>query len=116
MGAHEQELVVHGTARLREIPGLRIIGTAAVKASVISFTLEGVHPHDIGTILDQEGIAIRTGHHCAQPVMMRFNVPATGRASFGLYNTREEADALVAGLRKAIEVFRSCRIFASFTT
>ena len=76
------------------------------KASVISFTLEGVHPHDIGTILDQEGIAIRTGHHCAQPLMMRFNVPATGRASFGLYNTRAEADALVDGLKKVIEVFR----------
>jgi len=73
---------------------------------VISFTLEGVHPHDIGTILDQEGIAIRTGHHCAQPIMMRFNIPATGRASFGLYNTREEADALVSGLKKVIEVFR----------
>ena len=73
---------------------------------MISFVLEGVHPHDIGTILDQEGIAVRTGHHCAQPLMLRFNVPATGRASFGLYNTREEADALVAGLHKVIEVFR----------
>ncbi len=73
---------------------------------MISFTLEGVHPHDIGTILDQEGIAIRTGHHCAQPLMMRFNVPATGRASFGMYNTKAEADALVAGLHKVIEVFR----------
>ena len=93
-------------ARLREIDGLRFIGTAREKAAVISFVLEGVHPHDIGTILDQEGIAIRTGHHCAQPLMMRFNVPATGRASFGLYNTREEADALVAGLHKVIEVFR----------
>ena len=88
------------------LPGLRIIGTAKEKASVVSFTLEGVHPHDIGTILDQEGIAIRTGHHCAQPLMMRFNVAATGRASFGLYNTREEVDALVSGLRKVIEVFR----------
>ena len=94
------------TARLGEIEGLRLIGTAKQKASVISFTLEGVHPHDIGTILDQEGIAVRTGHHCAQPLMMRFNVPATGRASFGLYNTREEIDALLAGLREVIEVFR----------
>jgi cysteine desulfurase/selenocysteine lyase len=103
--AHEQELLHYTTARLREIDGVRLIGTAREKASVISFTLEGVHPHDIGTILDQEGIAIRTGHHCAQPLMMRFNVPATGRASFGMYNTKEEADALVAGLRRVIEVF-----------
>jgi cysteine desulfurase / selenocysteine lyase len=103
---HEQELLAYATRRLQEIEGLRIIGTAAEKASVISFTLAGVHPHDIGTILDQEGIAIRTGHHCAQPIMMRFNVPATGRASFGMYNTLEEADVLVDGLRKVIEVFR----------
>ena len=106
IAAHEHDLLLYATELLREIPGLRIIGTARQKASVISFTLEGVHPHDIGTILDQEGIAIRTGHHCAQPLMMRFNVPATGRASFGLYNTREEADALAAGLRKVVEVFR----------
>lgn len=103
--AHEQELLHYATARLQELDGIRLIGTAREKASVISFTLEGVHPHDIGTILDQEGIAIRTGHHCAQPLMMRFNVPATGRASFGMYNTKEEADALVAGLRRVIEVF-----------
>ncbi|TML07960.1 MAG: aminotransferase class V-fold PLP-dependent enzyme, partial [Actinobacteria bacterium] len=100
------DLLLYATDSLRALPGLRIIGTAKEKASVISFTIEGVHPHDIGTILDQEGIAIRTGHHCAQPLMMRFNVPATGRASFGLYNTREEVDALVSGLRKVIEVFR----------
>jgi len=106
IAAHEQDLLHYATARLNEIKGLRIIGTASEKASVISFTLEGVHPHDIGTILDGEGIAVRTGHHCAQPVMMRFNVPATGRASFGLYNTREEADALIAGLHKVVEVFR----------
>ena len=106
IGSHEHDLLTYATERLQEIDGLRIIGTARQKASVISFTLEGVHPHDIGTILDQEGIAIRTGHHCAQPLMMRFNVPATGRASFGLYNTRAEADALVDGLRKVIEVFR----------
>jgi cysteine desulfurase/selenocysteine lyase len=105
IAAHEQDLLGYATSRLEEIDGLRIIGTAAEKASVISFTLEGVHPHDIGTILDQEGIAIRTGHHCAQPLMMRFNVPATGRASFGMYNTREEVDALIAGLQKVIEVF-----------
>jgi cysteine desulfurase/selenocysteine lyase len=105
IASHEHDLLTYTTERLQELPGLRIIGTAKRKASVISFTMEGVHPHDIGTILDQEGIAIRTGHHCAQPVMVRFNVPATGRASFGLYNTREDADALVAGLRKVIEVF-----------
>ena len=106
IGAYEHELEQYATKRLGEIEGIRFIGTAREKASVISFVLEGVHPHDIGTILDQEGIAIRTGHHCAQPLMLRFNVPATGRASFGLYNTREEADALVAGLHKVIEVFR----------
>jgi cysteine desulfurase / selenocysteine lyase len=105
IAAHEHDLLTYATSRLEEVEGLRIIGTAAEKASVISFTLEGVHAHDIGTILDQEGIAIRTGHHCAQPLMMRFKVPATGRASFGMYNTREEADALVAGLQKVIEVF-----------
>jgi cysteine desulfurase / selenocysteine lyase len=106
IAVHEQDLLRYATARLNEVEGLRIIGTAKEKASVISFTLEGVHPHDIGTILDQEGVAIRTGHHCAQPLMMRFNVPATGRASFGLYNTRQEADAAVAALHKVIEVFR----------
>jgi cysteine desulfurase / selenocysteine lyase len=106
IAAHEHDLLTYATDRLQQIDGLRVIGTARQKAAVISFTLEGVHPHDIGTILDQEGIAIRTGHHCAQPLMMRFNVPATGRASFGVYNTRAEADALVDGLRKVIEVFR----------
>ncbi|HET7706729.1 MAG TPA: cysteine desulfurase [Thermoanaerobaculia bacterium] len=106
VAAWEHDLLLYATARLQEIKGLTIIGTAAEKASVISFVLEGVHPHDIGTILDQEGIAVRTGHHCAQPLMMRFNVPATGRASFGLYNTREEADLLVEGLHKVTEVFR----------
>jgi cysteine desulfurase/selenocysteine lyase len=106
VSAHEHDLLTYATARMLEIDGLRIIGTAREKAAVISFVLEGVHPHDIGTVLDQEAVAIRTGHHCAQPLMMRFNVPATGRASFGLYNTREEADALVAALHKVIEVFR----------
>lgn len=106
IAAHEHDLLLYATEQLEGIDRLRIIGTARHKASVISFVLEGVHPHDIGTILDQEGIAVRTGHHCAQPVMMRFNVPATGRASFGLYNTRDEVDALVRGLEKVIEVFR----------
>jgi cysteine desulfurases, SufS subfamily len=106
IAAHEQDLLHYATRRLLEIDGLRIIGTAAEKASVISFVMEGIHPHDIGTILDQEGIAIRTGHHCAQPLMKRFNVPATVRASFGMYNTRDEAGALVAGLAKVTEVFR----------
>ena len=106
IAAHEHDLLLYATKRLLEIEGLRIIGTAAEKAAVISFVLDGVHPHDIGTVLDQEGVAVRTGHHCAQPIMMRFNVPATGRASFGLYNTREEADALVSALHKVIEVFR----------
>jgi cysteine desulfurase/selenocysteine lyase len=106
IAAHEHDLERYATKRLSEIEGIRFIGTAREKASVISFVLDGVHPHDIGTILDREGIAIRTGHHCAQPLMLRFNVPATGRASFGLYNTREEADALAAGLQKVIEVFR----------
>ncbi|HYI12679.1 MAG TPA: cysteine desulfurase [Thermoanaerobaculia bacterium] len=103
---YEHGLERYTTKRLLEIDGIRLIGTAREKAAVISFVLEGVHPHDIGTILDREGVAVRTGHHCAQPLMTRFNVPATGRASFGLYNTREEADALVAALHKVIEVFR----------
>jgi cysteine desulfurase/selenocysteine lyase len=106
IAAHEHDLLTYATKQLLTIDGLRIIGTAREKASVISFVLDGVHPHDIGTVLDQEGIAVRTGHHCAQPLMMRFNVPATGRASFGLYNTREEADVLVEGLKKVIDVFR----------
>ena len=86
------------------MPGLRIVGTAREKAAVISFVLEGIHPHDVGTVLDQEGIAVRTGHHCAQPVMDRFGVPATARASFAVYNTRDEVDALVSGLGKVREV------------
>jgi cysteine desulfurase / selenocysteine lyase len=106
INAYELDLQQYATKRMLEIPGIRLIGTAREKAAVISFVLEGVHPHDIGTILDQEGIAVRTGHHCAQPLMMRFNVPATGRASFGLYNTKDEADALVAALHKVIEVFK----------
>ncbi|MHB8797302.1 MAG: cysteine desulfurase [Thermoanaerobaculia bacterium] len=104
---HESALLAHATERLSEIPGLRIIGTAREKAGVVSFVLEDVHPHDVGTILDQEGICIRTGHHCAQPVMARYDLPATARASFGLYNTLEEVDALVTGLGKVREVFGS---------
>jgi cysteine desulfurase/selenocysteine lyase len=106
IGAHEHALLDYGTRKLREIEGLRIVGTAREKAGVISFVLDGVHPHDIGTILDQEGIAVRTGHHCAQPAMERFGLPATARASFGLYTTREEIDALAAGLARVREVFR----------
>ena len=105
IAAYEAELLEYATRAVAEVPGLRLIGTAAHKASVLSFVLEGIHPHDVGTILDQAGIAIRTGHHCAQPVMQRFGVPATCRASLALYNTREEIDALVAGLRHVREVF-----------
>ncbi|HZE98540.1 MAG TPA: cysteine desulfurase [Planctomycetota bacterium] len=107
IAAHEHEVLEHGTRVLQSIPGLRLIGTAREKTGVLSFELEGVHPHDIGTILDQQGIAIRTGHHCAQPVMDRFGVPATARASLALYNTKEEMDALADGLKKVAEVFRS---------
>jgi cysteine desulfurase/selenocysteine lyase len=102
---HERDLLEYATASLAEIPGARIIGTARNKASILSFVLEGVHPHDIGTIVDQEGVAIRTGHHCAQPVMERFGVPATARASFAMYNTREDVDALMGALRRVLSVF-----------
>ena len=101
----QQRHAQHATSRLADIPGVRIIGTAAEKASVLSFEIEGVHPHDIGTILDQQGIAIRAGHHCAQPVMQFFDVPATARASFAFYNTREEVDKLADAVQKVIEVF-----------
>ena len=103
--AYEHELLEYATSRLADIPGVKIIGTAANKASVLSFTIEDIHPHDIGTILDQEGIAVRAGHHCAQPVMQFFDVPATARASFAFYNTKEEADKLVDAIQKVIEVF-----------
>ena len=103
--AHENELLEYATNAISEISGIRLLGTAREKSAIVSFVLNGVHPHDVGTILDQEGIAIRTGHHCAQPVMDRFGVPATVRASLALYNTREDIDALVAGLRKVSEVF-----------
>ena len=103
--AYEHELLEYATERLADIPGVKIIGTAASKASVLSFTIEGIHPHDIGTILDQQGIAIRAGHHCAQPVMQFFDVPATARASFAFYNTRQEVDKLADAVQKVIEVF-----------
>jgi cysteine desulfurase/selenocysteine lyase len=101
---HEQDLLNYGTEALSEIPGLRLIGTARNKASILSFVLEGIHPHDIGTILDLEGIAIRTGQHCSQPVMDRYGLAATARASLALYNTHEEIDALVQGIHKVQEV------------
>jgi cysteine desulfurase/selenocysteine lyase len=104
--AHERDLVAYATERLSSISGIRLIGTAKKKASVVSFVLDGVHPHDVGTILDREGIAVRTGHHCTQPVMDFFGVPATSRASFGLYNTRAEIDALVSAIDRVKEVFK----------
>ncbi len=103
--AHERELLVYATERVTQIPGLRIIGTAKDKAGILSFTLEGVHAHDVGTILDHEGVAIRAGHHCAMPVMAQFGVAGTARASFALYNTREEVDALVAGIERVRRMF-----------
>ena len=103
--AHEHGLLEYATRRLETIPGLRLIGTAPHKAAVLSFVLEGVHPHDVGTILDQEGVAVRTGHHCAQPVMERFGVPATVRASLALYNRTQDVDALVSGLERVRKVF-----------
>lgn len=103
--AYEHELLEYATERLADIPEVKIIGTAAEKASVLSFTIEGIHPHDIGTILDQQGIAVRAGHHCAQPVMEFFDVPATARASFAFYNTKEEVDKLADAVQKVIEVF-----------
>lgn len=105
LAAYEHELLDYATRGVSNIPGVRIIGTAREKVGVLSFIMENVHPHDVGTILDHEGIAVRTGHHCAQPVMQRFNIPATVRASFALYNTKEEVDALVRGIYKVKEVF-----------
>jgi cysteine desulfurase / selenocysteine lyase len=101
VGAHEHDLLEYGTQRLKEIPGLRMIGTAANKASILSFIIDKQHPYEVGQILDHEGIAIRTGHHCAQPTMERFGVPATCRASLALYNTRAELETLIEGLHKA---------------
>jgi len=105
IAAYEHGLLAYATEQLERIPGLRIIGTAREKAGVLSFVLEGVHPHDVGTILDREGVAVRTGHHCAQPVLEWFGVPATTRASLAFYNTREDIDALIAGLGKVKEIF-----------
>jgi cysteine desulfurase/selenocysteine lyase len=106
IAAYEHELLEYGTQVLAAVPGLRFIGTARERAGVLSFVLEGVHPHDIGTVLDHEGLAIRTGHHCAQPVMERFGVPATARASLAVYNRKSDLDALAAALRKVVEMFR----------
>jgi cysteine desulfurase/selenocysteine lyase len=105
IAAHEHDLLAYATEQARAVPGLRLIGTAKEKASILSFVLDDVHPHDIGTILDSEGVAVRTGHHCAMPVMEHFQVPATVRASFALYNTRAEVDALFHAVRKVREVF-----------
>jgi cysteine desulfurase/selenocysteine lyase len=105
IAAYEHELLLYGTEALSRIPGLRIIGTAREKAAVLSFVMEGIHPHDIGTVLDRQGIAVRTGHHCAQPVMDWFKVTATTRASLAFYNTVAEIDALAAGLGKVKEIF-----------
>ena len=104
IAAYEDELLGYATRALAAIPGLRIIGTASQKAGVISFVMEGIHPHDVGTVLDQEGVAVRTGHHCAQPLMERFKVPATTRASLAFYNTEKEIDALADGIRKVKEL------------
>ena len=107
LAAHEHALLEHATERLlAEIPGVRLIGTARDKASVLSFVVDGIHAHDLGTIVDREGVAIRTGHHCAMPVMERFGVAATARASFALYNDRSDVDRLMAGLKRAVELFR----------
>ena len=106
VAAHERELLAYATEEVGKIPGVRIVGTAKEKAGILSFVVEGVHPHDLGTILDHEGVAIRAGHHCAMPLMDRLGLPATARASFGLYNTQAEVDLLAASIRKAREVFR----------
>jgi len=105
IAAYEHELIEYATEAAGDVDGLRLIGTAKNKASILSFVLDGVHPHDLGTILDHEGVAIRTGHHCAMPIMDRFGVPATARASFAFYNTRQEVDVLFAGIRNARKVF-----------
>src|SRR4029453_6733216 len=102
--AHEAELLRYATEKLSAIEGVRIVGTAREKASVLSFVIDEIHPHDIGTILDKQGIAIRAGHHCAQPVMQRFNIPATARASFAFYNTKEEGDVLARTMEKEAEI------------
>ena len=105
IAAHEHDLLTYATEAFTQLRGVRIVGTARNKAAVLSFTLQGVHPHDVGTILNEDGVAVRTGHHCAQPVMQRFGIPATARASFYLYNTFAEVDALVAGIRRVQKIF-----------
>jgi cysteine desulfurase/selenocysteine lyase len=105
IAAWEHELLTYATEQVEALPGVRIIGTAQDKASVLSFTVAGVHPHDVGTLLNEDGVAVRTGHHCAQPVMQRFAIPATARASFAFYNTFQEVDQLVAGIRRVQKIF-----------
>jgi cysteine desulfurase/selenocysteine lyase len=105
IAAHEHDLITYATEAFKEIKDVRLVGTAKDKAGVLSFTMKGVHPHDVGTILNEDGVALRTGHHCAQPVMQRFGIPATARASFYLYNTMSEVDALVAGVHKVRKIF-----------
>src|SRR5690606_6973801 len=99
IAAFEHELLVYATEAINSIPGVRIVGDNPKKVAVVSFTIDGIHPHDVGTLLNEEGVAVRTGHHCAQPIMQRFNIPATSRASFAFYNTKKEIDALAAGIR-----------------
>jgi cysteine desulfurase/selenocysteine lyase len=106
LAAHEHDVLEYATRRLSEVPGLRIIGTAPDKIGVVSFVVDGIHPHDLGTLVDAEGVAVRTGHHCTQPLMERFGIPATARASFGAYTTRAEIDALASAVTKAKELFR----------
>jgi cysteine desulfurase/selenocysteine lyase len=103
---HEEDLLHHAVGRLSAISGVRLIGTARERAAVVSFVVDGIHPHDIGTVLDHQGIAVRTGHHCAQPVMEFFGVPATTRASFAMYNTRDEIEKLGVGVEEVIRMFR----------
>jgi cysteine desulfurase/selenocysteine lyase len=105
IAAHEHDLLTYATAQLAAVPGVRLLGTAQHKATVLSFALQGIHPHDVGTLLNQEGVAVRTGHHCAQPLMARLGVAATSRASFAFYNTRADVDALMAGIRTVQKVF-----------
>jgi cysteine desulfurase/selenocysteine lyase len=105
IAAHETDLLDYATDQVNRLPGVHIIGTAEKKAAVLSFVIDGVHPHDVGTLLNEDGVAIRTGHHCAQPVMQRFGIPATSRASFAFYNTMAEVDALVASIRNVQKVF-----------
>jgi cysteine desulfurase/selenocysteine lyase len=105
VGNHEHELLLYGTAALSAVPGLRVTGTAPEKTGILAFTIEGVHPHDIGTVVDRAGVAIRAGHHCCQPLMARLGVAATARASLAVYNTRDEIDALARALYEARELF-----------